>query len=288
MNSKTCSSVLATASIVVCSVAVAEPSRRAQHASPTQLRERISHIDGDLADKVQACQQLAELPAAEAVPVLLSLLSSEALGSHAVTALVAVRDPAADPLLRRQIPERRGAELALLIEVIGRRHDTRAVEMLAERLNDNDASIVKAAALALAEIASDEAGAELVRAFRLGVSPKVYVLADAYLHYAKRLATRDKQRALEVYASVADAYLPDQFRLAALRGKLLLLGEEATDLLLSLMASNEEAEFQLTLAVLPELHGDDLRRRVRVFSEKLPPERRVKLLGALDTPPATE
>jgi HEAT repeat protein len=63
------------------------------------------------ADKAQACQRLAEVGTAEAVPALASLLADEHLSAYARTGLEAIPDPSAAEALCAALTTLKGAQL---------------------------------------------------------------------------------------------------------------------------------------------------------------------------------
>ncbi len=212
--------------------------------------ERIQNKQVELPHREAAVVELSRGNSAENVPILIELLSDPDLEKVARSSLLSMRGKAIDETLRAGLTKE-AQPGAKLIEIVGLRRDEAAVNRLEEWLSDSDASVVRAAAMALAEIGTDEAGQRLDRAFRLGVSPRVYVIADAYLHYARRLAERDRARAREVLNLVIDGYLPSDYRLRAFQGAIELEDEGSVELMKSLLHSSDDAEFQLAVECVP-------------------------------------
>lgn len=249
--------------------------------SPAELVDLLGNDTVSAFDKAKACQRLAVVGDASAVPALRKLLESSELNLYARTALEQIADPAADTALREAAGELEGRALVGVIDSIAKRRDEQAVELLASRLSDNQLEISIAAARALAEIGTDSAGQELQRAFRSGVSPRVYQLAEAYLRYAERIAPRDKEASLAAYREIADAYLPGYLHAAALQGQFLLLGDEGADLLVKLVGSGNDEEFNVALLASRSIATPGLTARLVELMPELTVTRQARLLAAL-------
>jgi HEAT repeat protein len=249
--------------------------------SPSELVDLLGNDTVSAFDKAKACQRLAVVGDASAVPALQKLLGSLELNLYARTALEQIADPAADTALREAAGELEGRALVGVIDSIAKRRDEQAVELLASRLSDNQLEISIAAARALAEIGSDAAGQELQRAFRSGVSPRVYQLAEAYLRYAERIAPRDQGASLAAYREIADAYLPSYLHAAALQGQFLLLGDEGADLLVKLVGSGNDEEFNVALLASRSIATPGLTARLVELMPELTVTRQARLLAAL-------
>lgn len=208
--------------------------------------ERIQNKQVELPHREAAVVELSRRNAAENVPILIELLNDSDLEKVARSSLVSMQGKAIDETLRAHLTKE-AQPRAKLIEIVGLRRDEAAVDRLEEWLSHSDATVVRAAAMALAEIGTDEAGQRLDRAFRLGVSPRVYVIADAYVHYARRLAERDRAQAREVLNLVIDGYLPSDYRLRALKGAIELEDEGSVELMKSLLHSSDDTEFELAV-----------------------------------------
>src|SRR5207248_6111247 len=125
-----------------------------QNASPEKERELIAVLRSDAppADKALACKNLAVYGSSEAVPELAPLLADPQLASWARIALEAIPGPAADEVLRKATDSLQGKLLVGTINSIGVRRDAVAVDHLTGRLDDRDAEVASAAAVALGRI----------------------------------------------------------------------------------------------------------------------------------------
>ena len=112
-------------------------------------------------EKALACKRLAVYGKADAVPALAALLSDEKMASWSRIALEAIPGPAADEALREALSKLQGKLLVGVINSIGVRRDAKAVGALAKKLNDPDAQVATAAAIALGRIGDDTAAKAL-------------------------------------------------------------------------------------------------------------------------------
>jgi len=122
--------------------------------SPAKLVEILNDGDASTFAKAKACQRLAVAGDKTAVEALASLLADPALAHYARMALEPLPDAAADEALRNALGKLNGDLLVGVINSIGRRKDTRALDALAKLRYDEDSSVVSAAEAALARIRS--------------------------------------------------------------------------------------------------------------------------------------
>lgn len=104
--------------------------------------------------KAKACQRLAVVGDKSAVPALAALLADPKLGHYARFGLEPIPDPAVDAALRDALGKLQGNLLAGVINSIGRRKDTKAIEALAKLMENDDTQIAEAAVAALGKIRS--------------------------------------------------------------------------------------------------------------------------------------
>ncbi len=109
------------------------------------------------AEKAITCKLLAVHGSEESVPDLARLLADEQLASWARIALEAIPGPAADEALRKALDSLQGNLLVGTINSIGVRRDAQAVDALSGRLQDKDADVASAAAVALGLIGNSAA-----------------------------------------------------------------------------------------------------------------------------------
>ncbi|MHC4206877.1 MAG: hypothetical protein ACYSTT_19650, partial [Planctomycetota bacterium] len=115
----------------------------------------ILQTDTPKAEKAIACKLLAIYGTEQSVPTLAPLLADKELASWARIALEAIPGPAADAALRDALGKLQGRLLVGVINSIGVRRDARAVDTLVLKLDDSDAGVASAAALALGYIGGE-------------------------------------------------------------------------------------------------------------------------------------
>ncbi len=112
-------------------------------------------------EKAEACRELARIGTSAAVKPLSELLGDEKLSHMARYGLEPIPDPAVDEALRDAAGKLTGRALIGVIGSIGVRRDAKAVELLANRLKDSDAGVMRAAAHALGSIGTPQAAKAL-------------------------------------------------------------------------------------------------------------------------------
>ncbi len=119
---------------------------------PAKLVAIIKDPGASVYAKAKACQRLAVVGDKTAVPSLAELLSDPQLSHYARFALEPNPDPSADDALRAALGKVKGKLLVGVINSIGHRKDTKAIDALAKFLHDSDREVAAAATAALARI----------------------------------------------------------------------------------------------------------------------------------------
>ena len=166
--------------------------------------------------RAKACQRLAVIGTAEAVPALSAMLSDPKIAHYARFGLEPIPDASVDEALRRALGQLEGRLLAGVINSIGQRRDPKAVGALATLMDDPHAEVAAAAAAALGRIGTPESAKELEKA--LDYTKKV---AGACLDCADRLLSQGgKEPAIALYeALLRRGDLPEALRTGAKRGQ---------------------------------------------------------------------
>src|SRR5205814_291218 len=102
--------------------------------------------------KAKACQRLAVVGDASAVPAVAPLLSDPMLSHYARTALEPMPGKQADDALRAALGKVQGRLLIGVIGSIGKRRDAAAIVALEHLRRGDDVDVSRAASLALARI----------------------------------------------------------------------------------------------------------------------------------------
>ena len=219
-------------------------------------KELIAVLRSDAAEaaKASACKGLAVHGSADAVPDLAKLLGNERLASWARIALEAIPDPACDEALRAAADSLSGLRLVGVLNSIGVRRDTAAVDLLVRKLADTDADVAAAAAAALGNLPGKTATDRLTAAFAEGPVAARPAVAEACVVAAERLlAAGDAAGATAVYDLVRNADVPRQRILEATRGAILARSAEGVPLLVEQLRSAETDRFALGLGTAREL-----------------------------------
>jgi HEAT repeat protein len=102
--------------------------------------------------KAKACQRLAVVGDAAAVPALAALLDDEKLSLYARFGLEQISGSAADKALRDALGRLEGDRLIGVINSVGRRRDPLALDALAKLRHDSDRDVAAAAEAALGRL----------------------------------------------------------------------------------------------------------------------------------------
>ncbi len=255
-----------------------------QAAAEAKQRELLAVLQSNApkAEKAIPCKQLAIYGTDEAVPTLMGLLADEELASWARIALEAIPGPAADEALREAMGTLQGRLLVGTINSIGVRRDARAVDGLVQKLNDADADVASAAAVALGHIGGDRAAAALTQALakapaavRSAVAEGAILCAEGYMAQGKAA------EAVKLYDAVRGADLPDQRHLEAIRGAILARGSGGIGLLTEQLRSDDKDRVGIGLRTARELPGRNVTEALVAEMDRLSPQKRSLLLLAL-------
>lgn len=173
-------------------------------------------------DKIDACRQLAIIGGKDSIAPLAAMLGDEELSHMARYALEPNRDPAVDQALRDALGKVKGKPLVGVIGSIGVRRDAKAVGALAERLDDSDALVARAAARALGSIGNADAADALQQALANVAGENKVDFCEGLLRCAESLAAAgERQKAVAIYDRLREMEGPHQVRAGALRGAIL-------------------------------------------------------------------
>ena len=277
------------ARFVVCLAALvmAATSARAADAigtSPETEQEQLAILRSDApsADKAIACKKLAIDGSSESVPDLAKLLSDPQLSSWARIALEVIPGAAADEALRKAAESLEGRLLVGTINSIGIRRDANAVEALIARLQDQDADVASAAAVALGRIGNAAATKSLRQALTTEVAKVRSAVAEGCVLSAERLHADGKSdEAVLIYDEVRKADLPKQRIIEATRGAILARGQAGIPLLLEQFQSPDKKLFQLALGTAREFPGSTIDNALAAEMTKATPERAALIIQAM-------
>jgi HEAT repeat protein len=279
-------------SLVTCTVLLAAPTWAADgyKASPEKERELLAILRSDApgADKAIACKRLAIDGSGEAAPDLAKLLSDPQLASWARIALEAIPGPEAGEALLTAAESLEGNLLVGVLNSIGVRRDAAAVEALTKRLQDKDAEVASAAAVALGRIGNDAAARSLRDALAAAPLKVRSAIAEGCILCAERLHADGKSaEAVEIYDLVRQAEVPKQRVLEATRGAILARKEEGIPLLVEQLRSSDTGLFQIGLSVAREFPGSEIDKTLAAELAEAAPERAALIVLAMADRPET-
>ncbi|MBN2475428.1 MAG: HEAT repeat domain-containing protein [Pirellulales bacterium] len=267
---------------VVAAVAATHPGP-AQAAEPAegQLIDVLTS-DAPRAEKAITCKRLAVWGTKDAVPALAALLPDEELTSWARIALEVIPGPEADAALREAMGKTQGRVLIGVINSIGVRRDAGAVDALAGRLQDADAGVASAAAVALGHI-GNAAATRILKQSLPDAPPAVRsAVAEGCILCAEKLLAEDKaQEAAALYDLVRKTDLPKQRIVEATRGAILARRSAGVPLLIEQLRSDDRSLLQIGLSTARELPGNEVAEALVAELKQAPPDRAALILLAM-------
>jgi HEAT repeat protein len=175
--------------------------------------------------KDYACRKLMIVGTAASTGALGKLLGSEENAHMARYALERMPAPEASQTLRDALPTLSGTLQVGVISSLGVRKDAASIPALTVLLSSADASVARAAAIALGDIGSADAGQALAAA-KLSAPETLLATTDGLFACAESLlADGKKAKALAIYQRIAGQDQPKHVRLAATRGMLACAGQ---------------------------------------------------------------
>ena len=227
------------------------------------------------------CGQLSLVGSEEDVRALAALLNDKDLSLAARSALARIPGQAPLAAMRGELPATKGTVLIGLINTLGRRRDTRAVDAVARYLTSGNPAVVAASIDALGNIGSvGAAKALLTSKDRLSKELRM-ALADALLQCAEKLpAAGEKGLAATIYEDLSASTQPRHIRMAAFPGLVASRADRAS-LLRNALTGNDPA-LQSAAIRCARRSGD--RSVTAVLADQLPRlsgDIRLQLLNAL-------
>jgi HEAT repeat protein len=233
-------------------------------------------------EKAITCKKLAICGSEQAVPALAPLLEDSELSSWARIALEAIPGPAANTALRNAMGKVDGRLLIGVINSISVRRDALAVDALAQKLNDADAGVASAAAVAMGHIGGEQAAGKLSQSLagapagvRSSVAQGCILCAEWFL------AHKQNAEAVKLYDQVRQADVPSQRHLEAIRGAILARGSAGVPMLIEQLGSADKNRLAVGLRTARELPGRNVTEALSTEMGSLSPDRRPLLLLAL-------
>ncbi len=268
--------------IIVAASAVAV----AQDQSTANVKQRdliaVLQSDAPKGEKAITCKRLAIYGTEQSVPALAPLLADKELASWARIALEAIPGPVADAALRDALGKLQGRLLVGAINSIGVRRDVHAVDTLVQKLDDANAGVASAAAVALGHIGGKQAAKALTQSLADAPDGVRSAVAEGCILCAEWFLARDRTaEAIKLYDTVRQAAVPNQRHLEAIRGAILARQSAGVPLLIKQLRSDDKERLGIGLRTARELPGRDVTEALAVELARLSPDRRPLLLLAL-------
>lgn len=182
----------------------------------------LAALQGSLSQdaKDYVCRKISQVGSSAAVPVLAKLLLEESTSHMARFALERIPGSEASNALIGALNTPNNKIKVGLISSIGTRVDTQALESLSSLLNEGEASVATAAAVAIGQIGNLDASKILQHAKPMSDEAKVAIV-HAQLQCAESLLANGKTKDSEaIYQSLSNENQSKLIRLAATRGLL--------------------------------------------------------------------
>lgn len=244
----------------------------------------VAVVSGDstIMAKGYACCKLALVGSEQAVPALARLLHDRQAAHMALFALERIPSKAVDRVLREALDDTTGLVKVGVINSIGNRRDSLAVEGLIKSLQDDGLEIKKAAVIALGKIGTIEAARALEEYARNTPDELRRCVQDGRLRAAENLLKAgQKDEALSIYQDIYQNGQEPHIRLAGFHGLLLTEPSKAERRLLSTLRSDDSYQRGFAARKVTEMpSGQDMTAYIQSL-EHLPTVGQVALIGAL-------
>jgi len=184
-------------------------------------KDLVDALVGGISRSAQdfVCRRLRIIGTAQSVKALAALLPDEKTSAIARFALGDISDEAALEALRAALPKVSSKLKPGIIGSLGGRRDKKSVATIAKFLGDKDMMVARAAARALALIATPDSAKALSAFAKKAPACMKMQTADACLVCAdKLLAEGEKSAATAIYKELKDADQPKHVKVAAAKG----------------------------------------------------------------------
>jgi len=193
-----------------------------------------------------------------------------------------IPDPAADNALRDSLVKVKGRLLIGVINSIGVRQDANSVSALIGQLENDDADVASAAAVALGRIGGATSAKVLERSLVNAPAAVRNAVAEGCVRCAEKLlAGEQSAEAVELYDAVRKVDVPKPRILQATRGAILARGAAGIPLLVEQLQSADKALFALGLGVAREIPSSQVTDILVSELVRTTPQRQALLILAL-------
>ena len=238
----------------------------------------LTSADAPPADKAITCKQLAVYGSADCVPAVAALLSDPELTSWARITLEAIEDNAAEAALIEAAPELEGLPLVGVINSLGVKKSSAAIDLLTQHLGSDNETIARAAAMSLGKIG----GSDAIAALKVATgAPRMNVrsaAAEGLIRCAELLPAAE---AAELYDFVLENDVPNPRIVEATRGAILARGKDGIELLVKSLGSDNQRIRYIALTATRELSGEGVADGLLAARSDVPPSQAALFLIAL-------
>lgn len=239
-------------------------------------------------DKIEACRKLASIGGQASIPPLVAMLGDARLSHMARYGLETNPDPAIDKAFREELAKPKDKRLAprTLTGIIGSagvRKDAEAVPLLVEFLKDEDVGILQASARALGKIGNPAAVEALTASLAGATGDNQVSICEGLFHAAEAAMTGEKADvATKIYDSLSGLKeAPQQIRVGALRGSILVRKADGAKLLLEALRGEDYVLAAAAARTAQEICCTDLTKALADELAKLPAEKQILLIQTL-------
>ncbi len=238
--------------------------------------------NGTAEAKDAACRELQGIGSRASIPALASLLTEPACSRSARSVLEVMPYPEAGGALLAALGPAEGAVKLGIIQSLGQRGETGAVEPLSKLTGSSDRDVARAAIRALGAIGTERA-AEVLAGLRKDNSPEIRLpAAEASLVAAEGLWRRNEVGvAAGIYQELQDEKWPAFVRMAAIRGWLHAAPDKAKAWVTGALKGNDMAARMMAAGYLSESNDEGLVLQVAGQLSGLPADARALVIGAL-------
>lgn len=253
-------------------------------AEPGEEQTLISLLQSNATpqQKDAACARLKRIGTDHAVPALAALLNNEALSHSARYALESMAGPAAGASLVEALPNSVGEVQVGIIQSLGSRRETSAIDALIPLLGHKDSRIAEISAWAMGRIGGSKAVPALFSALPSAAGPLRAAILDALLACAELdLENGRAEIARGLFQRLYESPLPHEVRAAAFRGLVRSSGSQGLSLLISAIRGADGPGQLAALQLAHEIRHKDATRSLTNLLAKVKPALQTALIGAL-------
>ena len=233
-------------------------------------------------EKDHACRILRVIGTTDSIEALGALLADEGLSHIARYALEYMPYPEVDKALRDALGKTRGQVKVGIINSLAMRNNEQNVNTLLQLLEDSDAKVAGSVAWALGRIGSQKAVGALSEYYRNAPTDMQTAVADGLLNAAAHfLAKGSMAEALAIYKQLNRADAPEHVRMGAFAGSIEAQPDEAADLLIKAVKSDDWKIRGMAIDMIVSLEGEGVTERFSAELNRLNADTQVLMLRAL-------